>query len=249
MLKLKSQREIGIMREAGRMVAECHAALAPLVQPGVTTAELDRFVEAFLHERGATPSFKGYNGFPAAICIAINDVICHGFPGPRKLKEGEVVTIDIGAFYQGYHGDSAWTYAVGEVAPAVAQLMADTKTSLYLGIEQARVGNRLGDVAHAIQSFAEGKGYGVVRDFTGHGVGSSLHEEPTAVPHVGLPGTGAVLRPGMTIAIEPMITLGDWRARVEPDGWTARTRDGSICVQYEHTVAVTADGPLILTQL
>jgi len=236
------------MREAGRIVARCHAALAERVRPGVSTQELDRFVEGMIRRLGATPTFKGHHGFPAAICVAVNDVICHGIPGPYRLKAGDVVTIDIGACREGYIGDSAWTYAVGEVEPAVHRLMAVTLESLRAGIAQARPGNRLGDIGHAVQSLAEGEGLGVVREFTGHGVGQELWEEPE-IPHFGQPGTGLRLREGMTIAIEPMITLGGWRARLDADGWTARTVDGSICVQYEHTVAVTADGPVILTEL
>lgn len=236
------------MKEAGRIVAECHAALADRIRPGVSTRELDRFVESFLLNKGATPSFKGYRGFPAAICIAINDVICHGIPGPQRLKRGDVITVDIGAFYKGYHGDRAWSYAVGEVRTPVLRLMEVTQECLNAAIAQCRPGKRVGDIGHAIQSWAEPKGMGVVRDFIGHGVGQDLHEGPE-VPHYGAPGTGMALRAGMTIAIEPMITLGDWRSKVDPDGWTARTADGSICVQYEHTVAITEDGPLVLTQL
>jgi methionyl aminopeptidase len=248
MIKLKSAREIALMREAGRIVAECHQILAEHVRPGVTTRELERLVEAHIRRRGATPSFKGYNGFPAAICVAIDDVICHGFPSSKKLQAGQVVTFDIGAYYKGYHGDSAWSYAVGEVRPEVKRLMEVTHEALYRGIAAAKPGNRVGDISHAIQSFAEPLGYGVVRDFTGHGVGQDLHEDPQ-VPHFGEPGTGPLLRPGMTLAIEPMITLGTSEAKVDRDGWTARTVDGSICVQYEHTVAITEDGPVILTEL
>lgn len=248
MIKLKSPREIAIMREAGRIVAQCHAALADRVKPGVSTRELDRFVEGFLAERGATPSFKGYHGFAGSICVSINDVICHGIPGPAKLKSGDVITIDVGAFYKGYHGDSAWTYAVGDISPEAQRLMDLTKESLFLGIEAAKVGNRVGDIGHAIQTFAEGHGLGVVRDFTGHALGQELHEDPQ-VPHFGKPGTGALLRTGMTLAIEPMLTLGTWECYVERDGWTARTKDGSLCVQYEHTIALTDDGPVILTEL
>jgi len=248
LIKLKSSREIAIMREAGLLVAQCHAALAERIRPGVQTRELDRFVESFLRERGATPSFKGYNGFPGSICTAINDVVCHGIPGRDKLRNGDVVTIDIGAYFKGYHGDSAWTYAVGEVSPEVANLMGVAKQALFEGIARAKPGNRVGDISHAIQSYAEARGMGVVRDFIGHGVGQQLHEAPE-VPHFGSPGTGPLLRTGMTVAIEPMITLGDWRVKVEADGWTARTLDGSICVQYEHTVAITDEGPMILTQL
>lgn len=248
MVKLKSLRELALMREAGKIVAECHAALADRVRPGVTPLELDRLVERMIRWMGATPSFKGHQGFPAAICVAVNDVICHGIPGPDALQNGDVITIDVGAFYKGYHGDSAWTYAVGEVSPEVCRLMNVTRDSLYAGIMQAYPGKRLGDIGHAIQALAERHHLGVVRDFTGHGVGQDLWEDPP-VPHFGHSGTGMGLRSGMTLAIEPMITLGDWQARVDPDGWTARTVDGSTCVQYEHTVAITTDGPLILTEL
>lgn len=248
MTKLKSPQEIAIMREAGRIVAECHAALADRVRPGVSTAELDGFVEVLIRRRGATPSFKGHEGFPATICVAVNDVICHGIPGDDRLDDGDVITIDIGASYQGYHGDSAWTYAVGKVSPDVARLMDVSRRALFAGIAQARPGNRLGDIGHAIETLAESHGMGVVREFIGHGVGQSLWENPP-VPHFGKPGTGLPLRSGMTIAIEPMITLGDWRATVDPDGWTARTVDCSLCAQYEHTIAITEDGPIILTEL
>lgn len=248
MIKLKSQREIAIMRDAGRIVAECHAALAERIRPGVTTRELDRLVEKMIDDHGATPSFKGYRGFPASICVAVNDVICHGFPSSYKLKAGDIVTIDIGAFYKGYHGDRAWTYAVGEISPEARRLMEETEQCLYEGIKAAKAGNRVGDIGHAIQSYAESRNYGVVREFTGHALGQDLHESP-AIPHFGQPGTGAVLRAGMTVAIEPMITLGDWRSVVEDDGWTARTIDGSLCAQYEHTIAILDDGPVILTEL
>lgn len=248
LIRLKSQREIAIMRDAGRIVAECHAALAEKIEPGITTKELDEFVEQFLLKHNATPSFKGYNGFPASICASVDDVICHGFPSRKRLKAGQVVTIDIGAYYKGYHGDSAWTYAVGEVSPSVQELMRVTEEALYAAIAVALPGNRMGDIGHAIQSLAESHGFGVVRDYIGHGVGQDLHEPPE-VPHYGQPGTGITLRSGMTIAIEPMITLGDWRSKLDPDGWTARTVDGSICVQYEHTIAITDNGPEILTKL
>jgi methionyl aminopeptidase len=249
LVNLKSAREIAIMREAGRIVAECHAALAPRVKPGVTTLELDRFVEDFLAARGATPSFKGYQGFPASICASVNEVVCHGIPSAReKLQEGDVITIDIGAFYKGFHGDSAWTYAVGEVSPQVRKLMDVTHRSLLAGIAEARVGNHLGDIGSAIQALAEGEGMGVVREFGGHGVGQALHEAPH-LHHFGTSGTGMRLRAGMTLAIEPMVTLGDWRVKIDPDGWTARTVDGSICVQYEHSIAITEEGPVILTEL
>lgn len=248
MIILKSDEEIAIMREAGRIVAECHAFLAEAVKPGVTTIELDRLIEHKIRARGATPSFKGHNGFPASICIAKNDVICHGFPGTERLEEGDVVTIDIGAFYKGYHGDSGWTYAVGKVSKDIQALMEICHKSLMLGIEQAVVGNRVGHISHAIDAYAQRHGYGNVRQFTGHGVGRDLWEEP-AVPHYGSSTRGPRLKKGMVLAIEPMLTTGGWEAMLDDDGWTARTVDGSICVQYEHTVAITDNGPQILTTL
>ncbi|MFD1426477.1 methionyl aminopeptidase [Kroppenstedtia sanguinis] len=248
MIRTKSSDELKIMRKAGSIVAECHALLNQAIRPGVNTQELDSLVEQHIRKSGATPSFKGHHGFPASICVALNDEICHGFPRSQPLKEGDVVTIDIGAHYQGYHGDSAWTYAVGNVAPDIRQLMEDGEKSLFLGIEQARSGQKVGEIGHAIQSFAEPLGYGVVREFCGHGVGRELWEEPQ-VPHFGLPGMGPQMKAGMVLAIEPMLTLGNWRAQVDSDGWTARTVDGSICVQYEHTVAITDEGPVILTKL
>ena len=248
MTTLKSPRELAIMREAGLIVAECHAALAERVKPGVTTRELEAFVAEFLHRHGATSSCLGYHGFPGAICVSPNDVICHGIPGNDRLQEGDVITVDVMAYYRGYHGDSAWTYAVGEVTPAIRALMEHTHAALFAGIDKARAGSRLGDISHAVQAVAEQHGHGIVREFAGHGVGQNLHEGPE-LPHYGRAGTGMLLRPGLALAIEPMLTLGDWRARVEADGWTARTIDGSICVQYEHTVAITEEGPLVLTAL
>lgn len=245
---LKSSREIALMRDAGKIVAECHALLADSIKPGITTLYLDQLVERHIRRSGAVPSFKGHFDFPASICVALNDVICHGFPSDVPLREGDVVTIDTGAFYKGYHGDSAWTYAVGRVAPNIKKLMDDCKTALFLGIEQAHPGHYIGDIGYAIQTFAEKLGYGVVREFTGHGVGQYLWEEPS-IPHYGRPRTGLRIKKGMTLAIEPMLTLGDWQAKMDSDGWTARTVDGSICVQYEHTIAVTGNGPEILTVL
>ncbi|WCF10766.1 type I methionyl aminopeptidase [Paenibacillus thiaminolyticus] len=248
MIILKSNEEIGLMREAGRIVAECHAMLAEAIKPGVATTALDRLVEQHIRSRGAVPSFLGHHGFTASICVAKNDVICHGFPDDQPLEDGDVVTIDIGAHYRGYHGDSGWTYAVGTVSEDIRQLMDACHQSLFLGIEQAVAGNRVGDIGFAIQTFADRHGYGNVRDFTGHGIGQELWEEPP-IPHYGRSGTGPRLKQGMVIAIEPMLTLGDYHAYVESDGWTARTADHSICVQYEHTVAITDNGPEILTKL
>lgn len=248
MIILKSDEEIEIMREAGRIVAECHAMLDEIMNPGITTIEIDRLVEEKIRSRGALPSFKGHHGFTASICTAKNDVICHGFPDSVPLADGDVITIDIGAFYNGYHGDSGWTYAVGNVSQEIENLMKVCHQSLFLGIEQAAIGNRIGDIGFAIDSHAQQFGYGNVREFTGHGIGKDLWEEP-AVPHYGVKGKGVRLKKGMVLAIEPMLTLGGWRSYVENDGWTARTMDHSICVQYEHTVAITEDGPRILTVL
>jgi methionyl aminopeptidase len=245
---LKSAEEIEIMRQAGKIVAECHAMIEEKIKPGVTTSSLDRLVEEHIRGSGAKPSFKGHHGFPASICVALNDVICHGFPSDRQLEDGDVVTIDVGAFYQGLHGDSAWTYPVGTVSSEIEDLMATCKEALFLGIAQAVPQNHIGDIGYAIQTFSEQHNYGVVRDFTGHGVGRDLWEKPP-VFHYGYPGTGPVIKKGMTLAIEPMLTLGDWRCRLDADGWTARTIDGSICVQYEHTIAVTDGEPEILTTL
>ncbi|GKU80101.1 type I methionyl aminopeptidase [Paenibacillus sp. L3-i20] len=248
MIILKSDEEIKIMREAGRIVAECHAFLAETIKPGITTLTLDKYIEERIRSRGATPSFKGYNGFTASICVAKNDVICHGFPDANPLVDGDVVTIDVGAFYKGYHGDSGWTYAVGSVAPDIEKLMQVCHQGLMLGIEQAVAGNRIGDIGYTIDTYANQFGYGNVREFTGHAVGQQLQEEPS-VPHYGKKGHGVQLKKGMVLAIEPMFTLGSWRSFVESDGWTARTIDKSICVQYEHTVAITDNGPQILTVL
>ncbi len=248
MIITKSKKEIEIMREAGRIVAECHELLKDAVKPGVTTMELDMLVEKHIRSRGATPSFKGYHGFPSSICSSPNDVICHGMPDDKPLKDGDVITIDIGAYKGGYHGDSAWTYAVGEVSQEIKALMEDTLESLMRAISVAVEGNTVGDLGHAIEEYIKPKGYGIVVEFAGHGVGRNLWEAPEIV-HKGRPGTGPKLKNGMTIAIEPMITLGTWKSKIEADGWTARTTDGSICVQYEHTIAITEDGPQILTQL
>ncbi|MBH5318360.1 type I methionyl aminopeptidase [Paenibacillus sp. GSMTC-2017] len=245
---LKSVEEIAIMREAGRIVAECHALIAEQIKPGITTLEIDRMIEEYIRSKGATPSFKGHHGFTASICVARNDVICHGFPDNVPLLDGEVVTLDVGAYYKGFHGDSGWTYAIGDVSSDIKALMDACKEGLYLGIERAVVGNRIGDIGHVIDLHAQRHGYGNVREFTGHAIGKDLWEEP-AVPHYGKEGTGPQLKSGLVLAIEPMFTLGDWRSYVESDGWTARTKDQSICVQYEHTVAITDNGPEILTVL
>ncbi|MCA0172754.1 MULTISPECIES: type I methionyl aminopeptidase [Bacillaceae] len=246
MIHRKTSREIQLMKQAGEVLADCHKELRSIIKPGVTTKQIDDFVELFLEERGATPEQKGYQDYPYATCASVNDVICHGFPGSRKLKEGDIVTIDMVVNLNGALADSAWTYAVGEISEEKQHLLEATKKSLYLGIEQAVIGNRIGDIGHAIQKYAEAEGFGVVRDFTGHGIGPTLHEEPM-IPHFGQPGTGARLKEGMVITIEPMLNIGKPYSTIDEDGWTARTVDGSTSAQYEHTLAITKDGPVILT--
>lgn len=248
MIIIKNQKEIETMSEAGRIVAECHALIKKMIKPGVTTMEIDEMVENHIRKKGAIPSFKGHHGFPFATCAAPNDVICHGMPNNIPLKDGDVITIDIGALYNGFHGDSAWTYAVGEVSQEIKDLMDITLKALHKGIEQAVEGNHIGDIGHAIEQYVRPKGYGIVTEFAGHGVGTNLWEEPEIV-HVGEPGTGPEIKNGMTIAIEPMITLGHWKSKTDYDGWTSRTIDSSICVQYEHSIAITPEGPKILTIL
>lgn len=235
------------MRQAGEILAECHREIASRIAPGITTWEINDWVEAILKKRGATPEQKGYHGYQYATCASINDVICHGFPKREPLKNGDIVTIDMVVNLNGWLADSAWSYAVGTVTPEAADLLDVTKESLYRGIAAAVPGNRLGDVGHAIQTFAEGRGYSVVRQFIGHGIGQEMHEEPE-VPHFGTPGRGIRLKEGMVITIEPMLNAGHWEAYVEEDGWTARTVDGSLSAQYEHTIAITKDGPIILTE-
>lgn len=248
MIITKSKREIAIMREAGRIVAECHALIAERIKPGITTIEIDELVEKYIRSRGATPSFIGHHGFTASICTAKNEVICHGFPDAIPLQDGDVITIDLGAHYKGYHGDSGWTYAVGNVSLSIKQLMEVCEQSLLSGIAQACASNRIGDIGAAIDAYAKQYGFGNVRQFTGHGIGMELWEEP-AIPHYGKAGSGTRLKEGYVLAIEPMFTLGSEQAYIDNDGWTARTVDHSICVQYEHTIAVTGNGPEILTQL
>ena len=247
MVTLKSRSELEAMKKPGALVAECHRMIAPLIRPGVTTIEIDRIVERYILDRGGKLPTKGYHGYAFATCASVNDVIAHGFPNDKPLRNGDIVTIDIVAELDGWVGDSAWCYAVGDISPEAERLMRVTRECLQLGIEQAVVGNRIGDVMHAVQSHAERNGYSVVRDLLGHGVGRSMHEEPN-YSHVGTPGKGFRLKEGMVLTIEPMINAGTHRMYVEADGWTARTADGQLSAQYEHTVAITAEGPLILTK-
>lgn len=246
MITRKSRREIEKMHEAGKLLAKTHREIAKLIKPGITTKEIDQFVEEFLAAHGATPEQKGFQGYPYATCASINDEICHGFPRDEKLKDGDIVTIDLVVNLKGGLADSAWTYAVGNVDEAGLRLMEVTKKALYIGIEQARVGNRIGDIGHAIQTYAEAQGFSVVREFTGHGIGPTIHEPPH-IPHFGEPNKGPRLKEGMVITIEPMLNEGDWRSKMDPNNWTARTIDGRRSAQYEHTIAILKEGPLILT--
>ncbi len=248
MIILKSADEIDRMRRAGRVVAEAHQRVQGLIRPGVSTGDLDRAVEEFFGEVGAVSSFKGYQGFPANICASVNEEIVHGIPGERSLDEGDIISVDIGAIVDGYHGDSAWTYAVGEISPEAKRLMEVGEASLHAGIAAAVPGNRLSDISHAIQVYIERYQFGVVRDFVGHGIGRSMHEAPQ-IPNFGPPGRGPRLKPGMTLAIEPMVNAGGWEVEVLADQWTAVTKDRKLSVHFEHTVAVTESGPEVLTTL
>jgi methionyl aminopeptidase len=247
---LRSRRQIAKMREAGRLVAQTFEHLRPHVRPGVTMRELDRIAEQFIRKHGATPAYKGYRGFPATICVAPNNVICHGIPDNTPLHEGDIVGVDIGAKLDGWFGDSCVTYPVGAIGPEAARLLQVAEESMWRGIRAARANGRLGDVGAAIQSYAEANSYSVVREWSGHGVGERLHEEPS-VPHYGKAGSGMRLRPGFIFTIEPMINAGGYETVLDKrDGWTVRTADGSLSAQFEHTVVITEeDGPEILTLL
>ncbi len=246
MIVLKSRREIELMRQAGRLVARAHQIVRGLLRPGITTAEIDRHIEEFIRSHDAVPSFKGYRGFPASTCISVNEELVHGIPGRRRLRHGDIVSVDIGVIYRGYHGDSAWTYAVGDIPAEARRLLETTEQALMAGIAQARAGKRLGDIGHAIQQVVEAAGFAVIREYVGHGIGREMHEPPQ-VPNYGEPGKGLVLRPGMTLAIEPMVSAGTWETRVLGDKWTVVSADGSLTAHFEHTVAITDDGPDILT--
>ena len=249
MIICKNEEEIKLLREAGRIVALTHQYLKPHIKPGISTKELDELAEKFILSKGATCSFKGYQGFPGAICASVNDVLVHGIPSKDViLKEGDIITLDIGACYKGYHGDSAWTYAVGEVSEEAKELMKVAEESLYRGLEQVKPGNRISDISNAIQTFVEAHGYGVPRDYTGHGVGSNLHEDPI-IPNYGIAGRGPKIVSRMVMAIEPMVTLGDYHTRTLLDDWTVKTIDGKITAHYEHTIVVTDEGYEILTKI
>lgn len=246
MIICKTRKELERMREAGRVVGQTLALMARLVQPGVKTIHLDREAEKFIRSKGATPTFKGYRGFPASLCVSINEQVVHGIPSQRRLKEGDIVSIDCGATLNGYIGDSAVTLPVGRCKPEIIALLQTTREALHAAIEAARIGHRLGDISQAVQSVAEPAGYGIVREYCGHGVGRQLHEAPQ-IPNVGIPGTGPKVTAGWSIAIEPMLNLGKSRVKELADGWTVVTQDGQPSAHFEHTVGVTPDGPVILT--
>lgn len=246
MIVIKTKEEIEKMRMAGQLLASVHSEIAKMIRPGISTMDIDRFVEDYLEERGAYPEQKGYHGYPYATCASVNDEICHGYPREDKLKDGDIVTIDMVVNVDGWLADSAWTYGVGNVGEEGQKLMDATKKALYLGIEQAVIGNRLGDIGHAIQAFAESNGYSVVRDFIGHGIGQDMHEDPQVL-HYGTRGRGTRLTEGMVFTIEPMINTGSFKVKMDENGWTARTIDGGLSAQYEHTIAITEEGPIILT--
>ncbi|MDX8365747.1 type I methionyl aminopeptidase [Cytobacillus sp. IB215665] len=246
MIQLKTSREIALMEKAGALLVSCHKEIAKLIKPGISTYEIDQFVERYLKEHGATPEQKGFRGYEFATCASINDEICHGFPRKKPLNDGDIVTIDMVVNLDGGLADSAWTYAVGQINDKTEKLLSVTKEAMYKGIEKAHIGNRMGDIGHAIQTFVENEGFSVVREFVGHGIGPTIHEEPQ-VPHFGLPHKGLRLKEGMVITIEPMVNVGTWQSKMDDNHWTARTIDGSLSAQYEHTIAITKDGPQILT--
>ena len=249
MIRLKTVKELRLLRAAGRISQQALRLAGEAVEPGVTTREIDEIVRKYIEGQGATPSFLGYGGFPASACISVNNVVVHGIPSEKHiLRSGDIVSIDVGACLNGYHGDNAWTFACGDVGKEAQQLMKTTEECLFEGINAAKAFNRVGDIGYAVQKYAELRSYSVVRDFVGHGVGANLHEDPK-VPNYGTPNTGAKLLPGMVIAIEPMINVGDYRVRVLKDNWTTVTADGSLSAHFEHTIAITNDGPVILTSL
>ncbi len=247
MVVLKTARELAIMKEACVISAQALKLIGEAVEPGVSTLELDTLAESFIRSKGAIPNFKGLYGYPATACISINNEVIHGIPAKNRiLKSGDIVSVDLGAEFEGYNGDNAATFACGEVSPEAKRLMEVTKESLYEGIRHALSGGRVGDISAAVQQYVESRGYSVVRKYVGHGVGTSLHEAPE-IPNFGVSGRGVRLVPGMTIAIEPMVNAGSYDVKVMPDGWTVLTSDGSLSAHFEHTVAITADGPKIMT--
>ena len=249
MISIKSNREIELMKEAGRIVALAHQAIKPMIKPGISTFDIDQKVEAIVRENNAIPSFKGYGGFPGSACTSLNEEVVHGIPSKtRILKEGDIIKVDIGAQYKGYHGDSAWTYPVGQVSKQTLKLLEVTEQALYEGLKHAKSGARLSDISHAIQIYAESHGFSIVREFVGHGIGKNLHEDPQ-IPNYGLPNKGTLLKPGMTFAIEPMVNAGKKEVKVLEDQWTAVTVDQSLSAHYEHTILITEEECILLTVL
>lgn len=246
MISIKSSRDLSLMREACVISARALKLGGEAVQPGVTTAEIDRIIRQYIESMGAKPSFLGYSGYPASACISVNDVVIHGIPDNRIIREGDIVSIDVGAFYNGFHGDNAATFGAGRVSAEAQALMDATRESLYEGIKMATAGNRVGDIGAAVQRYVEMRGYSVVRQFVGHGVGTNLHEDPS-VPNFGTPGRGPKLMPGMTLAIEPMVNAGTHEVSILGDGWTTVTKDGRLSAHFEHTIAITPSGPVIMT--
>ncbi len=247
MISLKSAREVERMRRAGQVTAQARALAGQMVKPGVTTLEIDRAVQKFIQKQGGTPSFLHYAGYPASACISVNDEVIHGIPGPRVLQEGDIVSIDVGALIDGFHGDCAATFPCGQVSPEALRLIQVTRQSFFEGIRQARAGGRVSDISHGVQEYVEANGFSVVRDYVGHGVGRQLHEPPE-VPNYGRPGHGARLEAGMTLAVEPMVNAGDWHIKVLKDGWTVKTVDGSLAAHYENSILITDGEPEILTR-
>jgi len=246
MIHYKTSEEVEHIKQSADILGRAHGEIAKHVKKGVKTSFLDKVAEEFIRDHGAVPSFKGYNGFPSSLCISVNEVVVHGFPSEYELKDGDIISVACGVFHQGFHSDSAYTYPIGEVPPSVLALLRATRDSLYLGIEQATFGNRVGDIGHAIQKFVEAKGYTVVRELVGHGLGRKLHEAPE-VPNYGKKGSGPLLKDGMVIAIEPMINLGTRNIVQEKDGWTIRTADRRPSAHYEHTIAIFEDKTEVLT--
>jgi methionyl aminopeptidase len=245
---IKSEREIEIMRQAGRIVAAVLEVLKQRVKPGMKTEELDIIAVSETEKLGAKPSFKGYMGYPASLCVSVNDEIVHGIPGSRVIQDGDIVSLDFGAIYEGFHGDSAVTVGIGNVSPKAKRLIEITERALEAGMNEARAGNRLGDISAAIQQYVESRGYSVVREYTGHGIGRKMHEDPQ-IPNFGFPGEGPILKKGMTLALEPMVNIGGWRTRLGENDWTVSTYDGSLSAHFEHTIAVTDGKYEVLTAL
>ena len=248
MVSIKTKEEIEKMKKAGHVNYLTHQYLKSLIKPGVTTKYLNDEADKFIREHGGIPGFLNYEGFPGSICASVNDELVHGIPGNRVLKDGDIISIDIGAKYNGYHGDSAWTYPVGKISDEAQRLLDVTKQSLFVGLEQAKAGNRLSDISHAIQVYVESHNFSIVREYAGHGVGQDLHEDPS-IPHYGPPGRGPRLKTGMTLAIEPMVNYGERYVRTLADNWTVVTRDKALCAHFEHTVVITDNGYEILTKL